>query len=204
MKSDVLKRSVSVRVVDKPVINQQDDAARNHVQRKLSIDYGINMKESKINQYLVALDNKDGIFVVIKVPPFKKGQDPQAVIAGKDHGDLINAVNSHYTVIRQSLEMPRLHSNLENVISQSLTRTIFAGVLDEKNRIALSCILNGDFKIDHEQTKFVEQAITQFQKIVCLSKDEFERSRIVGEEVSITENRMCLSINPLQMKSLER
>jgi hypothetical protein len=180
------------------------DKRYKEIESKLSVEHGVNLKQTDKSQYIIALDNRQGYPVAMEIPPIKEGQEPRVKIDGKDVGKLIQVMDSNYTILRQAPEVNRIYQALEKEADRSASSKVFAGIVDFSNRIVSSRQFDMNQKNDPDKRRFVELAVTNFHKCVLLTKDEFERSRIVGEEVSISKDRSDLGRAPQVEKELER
>lgn len=176
----------------------------NNLERKLSIEIGVNLQSSEKSQYLVALDpQKKSTPVVIKIPPFEKGEHPKAFIDGNEKGKLLEALDyGKYKVMRATPEIDRINKTIERESHRN--SEIHIGTLDTENKIIASMKIDPIRVNSIGRDKFIENAVAYFQKCVILTKDEFDRSRIVGEEVTIGKERLDLGKELELSRGLER
>lgn len=186
----------------------QDNQSKrqNKIERTLGVEHGINFKETKKDQYLVALDeNKKGLPIVMQIPPIEKGKEAQIFIEGKLIGNAIDVLDSGvYKVMRAVPEIDRIHSNLNRETIRENATKLIIGSVDVENKLVSAKQFDMTKKVDPERNRFIENAVTYFQKCVLMTKDEFERSKIVGEEVSVSKERPNLGRKLEPSLELER
>lgn len=183
-----------------------NELSRSKIERKLSIEYGINLKDSNKEQYLVALDeSRGGIPIVMRIPPIIKGQEPTVIIDEKEELNLFETFEKgNYSLMRKAPEVEWIHESLQREGEKSLTGKLFVAALDWADRIVTSQVFDMNIKDEPERRSFVESAVTLFHKCVLLSKDEFERSKIIGEEITISKDRTDLGRPFVPSHVLER
>ena len=176
------------------------------IERKLSVEFGINLKESEKEQYLVALDeSRDGTPVILRVPPFKNGQEPTVITdEGIERNIFKTLETGRFTLMRNAPEVNWINDSLEREAKESLTGKMIIGALDWAERVVSSQLIDLNIPNDFERRKFIESAVTLFHKCVLLTKDEFDRSKIVGEEIFISKDRTDLGRPLVSDRGLER
>lgn len=200
--------------------DQSKELKLNRLHLDLSVKFGIDLRNREKDQYIIARDNVNQKEVSIRIHSRHADPgEPMVTIDGKEWKTLLDVASSgQYTFTRAAKEVERIKETLEKELKET-GKTVYLGAvenekvknaaafeMDEKRNVIVSEI-NGKPAYDPsvlDKYNFVESAVKEFQKCVFMTKDEYDRMKIVGEEVSISKDRNDLGREKIPSPSLER
>ncbi|MDP4084701.1 MAG: hypothetical protein Q8934_08820 [Bacillota bacterium] len=187
----------------------------------LSVKFGIDLKNRVKDQFLLARDNLKQSNVVMRIHNQEKDRgEPIVTIDGKETKALLDvATSGQYTFTRAAKEIDRISEAISKELLKGESRVYVAAVegnkvkdaavfeLDKENKNIVISEINGRPSHDpsgKDQYNFVENTVRLFQKCVFMVKDEYERMKEIGEEVTISKERMDLGRELSPSLSIER
>ncbi|QVY63973.1 hypothetical protein [Cytobacillus gottheilii] len=192
----------------------------NQLKFDLSLKFGIDFNNTEKHQYLLARNNQEKKHEIVRIDRGSLDyKEPFVTINGQTKSLMDVAFSGDYSFVKPAKEIETAREAISKELSKGNEKVYVAAMDQEKvknvavferepeTKNVLITEINGKKPFDpavRDQYNFVENAVKNFHKCVFFTKDEYERSRVVGEEISISKERPSLTKEKSPERALDR